>query len=123
MLRCSSGPLHIGWWQGKAFSKKDGMGYNTFFDPRSSRVSRRRPFQVVSGPSAFDGRASLHLVYAKHNDGLIGRLHDELRCLNDDVFLGLGSSAGEGKRAVGNSTPFLICGPSRPLRKCESEYN
>lgn len=108
-----------GWWQGKAFSRRDQVGYNTFF--KDGHVHRRRNFDIYPGPSAYDDKQSLHLVYAKHNDGLVGRLHDELRCLNDDLFLGLGGSAD--KRNPGNSTAFIICGPARPLKKSEQEYN
>ena len=85
------------------------------------QISRRRNFDIYTAPSAYDDRKSLHLYYALHNDGLISNLHDEVRCLNDDLFLGLGSSSPI--PTTFNSTPFIIVGPRMPLKASETTRN
>ncbi len=52
------------------------------------------------GPSEIDGRDSFHLKYEAYNDGLVNSMHDEVRKVNDQLYIcmgymGLGECNGE----------------------------
>lgn len=110
-----------GWWLGKGFDKQTKQGYNTFY--HHGHISRSRRFDVLfTGPSAYDEQMSLHLVYRNHNDGFYGNIHDEVRCLNENTFLCLGS-LNPRYRNMFNSIPYLIVAPKKPVKPCDTERN
>lgn len=112
-----------GRWVGKAFqaSGDTGDGYNIFDHKEGS--NRHRRFKTHVGLSNIDGRQSFHLVYREFNKGIwVSSMHDEVRKVNDKLFIGMGSTAwGLGFR---NPSTFYIMGPSTPLEAdVNSIYN
>ncbi|MCR9142314.1 MAG: hypothetical protein NXI24_08675 [bacterium] len=114
-----------GRWLGKGLSPiKDsgataqrGAGYNLFADPNDSdTIQRMRRFDVSLGPSEITNGDSLHLNYSHHNGGLVHSMRDEIRKINDRLYLGMGHMA-LGGGAI-NPAPFLLIGPAeRPVRE------
>lgn len=108
-----------GWYMGKCFdAQATKTGYCTFY--HHGHVSRSRRFDWFEGPSAYDEQRSLHLTYGRFNGGIFGRVHEEVRCLNGDLFLGLGSLNPK-MRGSFNSLPFLVVGPRHPLQPWDQE--
>ena len=103
-----------GRWQGKAFMpcrQNRGEGYNLF---GSDPLRRTRRFDTSIGPSRFDGKPSLCLDYSPYNRFLVHSMKDEIRQLNAELFIGLGTmSAGGGAL---NPAPFAVFGT--PERWC-----
>jgi hypothetical protein len=127
---------------------KDGHGYNTFStclpevhenayralldrflhvlrhvfvgngcQARTIRIIRN---QTHVGPSMFDNRTSFHLVYRPYNDFPVSTMHDEVRKVNDTLFLGLGIlTVTGGKR---NIFPFVLMGPPEPWKDPDNGY-
>ncbi len=105
-----------GRWMGKSFfpfENSKGWGYNLF-----SRIDkdgkvivfRVRKMNTYIGKSLIDGKDSFHLDYSPYNSGTVHSMHDELRKINDNIFLGMGyMSLGGGSI---NPAPFLIIGPA-----------
>jgi len=122
--------LGRGWWLGKGVDMAKKQGCNLFYN--QGAVTRSRRFDVFTGPSAYMGgenkeeeehKDSLHMIYAAYNDGLFNRMHEELRCVNDGLFLGLGSLGGlKGRRPI-NSIPFLLVAPKTPVQPWDRERN
>lgn len=85
----------------------------------------RDPCGVATAEGESQGRCgeSLHLVYARHNDGLFHRLHEEIRFVHDGLFLGFGSLGGLAGRTPINSIPFLLVAPNSPLKLWDRERN
>lgn len=77
---------------------------------------------LYEGPSAYDEQRSLHLVYGRFNTGLFRRVHEEVRCLHPELFLGLGSINPKWRSSF-NSLPFLLVGPRQPARPWDRERN
>lgn len=106
-----------GRWEGKAFfpSGKDaGEGYNLFTVGRGAEARTVRTMQMDTalGKSRFDGKDSFHLVYAAHNRGRNRSMRDEIRRINDSLYIGLGYvSWNLGKR---NPSFFLLHGSPDP---------
>jgi hypothetical protein len=111
-----------GRWVGKAFQARSatcGHGYNLFADAGSSNADswrRARKLETRLAPSAFDGQDALHLDYRGDNRGAFGLMHDELRKVNDDLFLGLGYLRLPAGRHF--SSAFVIYGPPLPWVGC-----
>ena len=105
-----------GRWLGKAFfpfEKDKGWGYNMFsFKGKEGKVEvfRTRKMNTYIGKSPIDGKDSFHLDYSPYNSGTLHSMHDELRKLNDNIFLGMGYMLLGGGSI--NPTPFLIIGPA-----------
>ncbi len=98
-----------GRWEGKAFlpERADrGRGYNIF--NKNGNISRTRKMDTFIGPSTIDDRPSFHLDYRPHNGGVVRSMHDELRMINPDLFLGMGYM-GIGGGSI-NPAPFLVFG-------------
>ena len=109
-----------GRWVGKAFqprSATSGFGYNLFADAGTATSFRRgRKLETGLAPSAFDGRDSFHLDYKGDNRGAFTLMHDELRKVNDDLYLGLGYLRLPAGRHF--SSAFVIYGPPMPWVGC-----
>jgi hypothetical protein len=73
------------------------------------------------GPSRFDGKPSFHLVYAAHNRGLNHSMRDEIRRINDRLWLGMGCLAWDLDTL--NPTPFLLYGAPAPWVGLDKEPN
>jgi len=108
------GPGH---WEGKAFSpsgKDQGRGYNLFTAGRDAdaRTVRTMKMDTSLGPSRFDAKDSFHLVYEAHNRGRNRSMRDEIRRINDTLYIGLGYvSWNLGKH---NPSFFLLVGEPDP---------
>ena len=102
-----SNPLML--WLCKSFRPVDsntGRGYNTF--KRFGRVIQRFPMQTLIAPSRYDGRPAYTLVYRTYHS-LCGDINmvDEIRCLGDGLYLGMGTwGFSESQRRV--ALPFLL---------------
>ncbi len=102
-----------GRWEGKAFnpSEKDrGYGYNIFRDA-GGKVYRTRRMDTEIGPSDYDGKPAFKLNYAAYNSGTVHSMRDEIRRINDHLFLGLGYMALGGGKI--NPAPFALIGPAK----------
>lgn len=107
-------------WEGKAFQNDDaarGQGYNLFTvgGTGSARsILRARKFKTWIGPSLIgkDGRSSLHLDYSPFNTGVVNSMHDEVRQINDMLFICAGFM-GLGGGPI-NPAPFVLMGPPDP---------
>ncbi len=81
-----------GYWIGKAYkrtSETTGEGYNRWRHPGGKFVHGQR-FATEMGTSFVDGRPSLIMYYEAYNPGL--RLVDEIRKLDDNIYLGIGTT-------------------------------
>jgi len=105
-----------GRWIGKAFfpfEKDKGWGYNIFSNKNNDGkeiISRVRKMNTYIGKSPIDGKDSFHLDYSPYNSGTVHSMHDELRKINDNIFLGMGYM-GLGGGSI-NPAPFLVIGPA-----------
>ncbi|HNQ86759.1 MAG TPA: hypothetical protein PLY14_12280 [Deltaproteobacteria bacterium] len=134
--------LTWGMWMHKAFepvSERHGHGYNTFLAtlPRvpenvfaagaaslfgivkaafgsssPQRMVRMMCNRTFIGPSRFDRRTSFHLVYSDYNSFYTSTMRDEVRKVNDTLFLGLGTLTITG--GTRNIFPFVLMGPPDP---------
>ena len=105
------GPGH---WEGKAFSSfaaNKGWGYNLFSvkDGNKAKVLlRARRMDTWIKKSEIDDKESFHLVYKAYNGGLVRSMHDEIRQINEALYIGLGyMTAGGGSI---NPAPFVVYG-------------
>jgi hypothetical protein len=137
-------------WQHKAFEplgETHGHGYNTFVTTQSKLYENyfaavfmkmlsivRSPFRlnnpqrlarimlnktsIVS--SVFDGRPSFQLSYRDYNTFYTNTMTDEVRRVNDKLFLGIGRlTVTFGKF---NPMPFMMIGPPDPWIGPDIEY-
>ena len=103
-------------WEGKALmpeSASSGYGYNLFIDKSSgsAKTLRIRKFKTLLGPTTMgkDGKNSIHLVYHDFNSGVIKSMHDEVRKINDNLYI-CGGYMALGGGAI-NPAPFILTGP------------
>ena len=104
------GPGH---WEGKAFNpleKDKGYGYNIFKDA-AGKIYRTRKMDTRIGPSDYDGKPSFKLNYSAYNSGTVNSMRDELRKINNNLFIGLGYMAIGGGSI--NPAPFVLMGPAK----------
>ncbi len=105
-----------GRWAGKAFfpfEKDKGWGYNIFSSKGKDGkeiLFRTRKMNTYVGKSPIDGKDSFHIDYSPYNSGTVHSMHDELRKINDNIFLGMGYM-GLGGGSI-NPAPFLVIGPA-----------
>lgn len=103
-----------GKWEGKAFfpfEADKGWGYNIFVpSDNPNNISRTRKMNTYISKSAYDSLDSFHLDYSPYNSGTVHSMHDELRKINDHIFLGMGYM-GLGGGSI-NPAPFLVIGPA-----------
>ena len=99
-----------GYWLGKAFHPVDathGEGYNRWRFPHQKIVRNLRMATFI-GPSLIDRKPSYILNYGAFNKTT---LTDELRKLDDDIYLGEATvDAGGGKRSKPDF--FILIGPT-----------
>lgn len=101
-----------GKWVGKAFHPTQpdkGWGYNLFSaeDANGNHVIKRtRKMDTWMGISEIDGRESYHLVYQAHNSGIVESMHDEVRRVNDQLYICMGYM-GIGGGSI-NPAPFIL---------------
>ena len=99
-----------GYWLGKAYrplTETEGEGYNRWrFADRT--IVRNGRFATRMGPSLIDGNPSYIMDYSAFNDTT---LVDEIRRLDEGVYLGVGTTATEdgGRSAPGH---FALVGPT-----------
>ncbi len=99
-----------GRWLGKAFSPKDGYGYNLFSAARGGKESLRRAVKMKTsaGKSRFDGKDSYHVEYAPYNPIPNAWMRDEIRKVNERLYIGMGAITPTG--GVHNPFPFILYG-------------
>ncbi|CAM9455893.1 unnamed protein product [Ascophyllum nodosum] len=120
-----------GRWLGKGLRGRGTEGYNIFASSRSAtesgqirfskdvrRLGRFR-FSLVSD-SVFDRgeSSSLNYGYEKENGPLFGGMRDEIRQVNDRVFVGLGYIQAFGGKY--NTTPFILEAPPVGKFRCRT---
>jgi hypothetical protein len=90
-----------------------GHGYNGVVTDRG--VERKMFFEVSIRPSRIDGRDSLHITYDHHNpdDRVLRSIVDELRKVDEGLYLGLGYAGKRGHERV--LWPFMLEGPEAPF--------
>jgi len=105
------GPGH---WEGKAFApvgNDKGRGYNLFSVPvKDGQVSvvRTRRLDSFEGKSPIDGKKSYILNYSAYNSGVVHGMQDEVRKVNDKLFICMGyMDIGGGSI---NPAPFILYG-------------
>lgn len=105
-----------GRWEGKAFfpfGNDKGWGYNLFrvvgVDGREA-IARTRKMDTFIGRSLIDDKSSFHLVYSPYNGGAVKSMRDEIRMINDRLYLGMGHMALGGGPV--NPAPFILIGPA-----------
>ncbi len=101
-----------GYWLGKAFTKtgeNEGEGYNRFRQSDGTiRFTQR--FTTEVGPSVVDGRPSLLMYYGAFNSRS-GNIVDEIRKLDDWIYLGIGTNLQkDGQRSEPGH--FMLVGPT-----------
>ncbi len=104
------GPGH---WEAKCFfpyEKRKGRGYNLFTvtDNGKSKEVRTLRMDTFIGKSRFDDKESFHLVYAAYNDDHNNSMRDEMRRINDKLYIGLGYLTLN--LGTINPSPFVIYG-------------
>lgn len=99
-----------GYWLGKAYkqtSETKGEGYNRWRFP-GGRIVRNLRFATETGTSLIDGKPALMMYYGAYNKST---LVDELRKLDDYVYLGVGTQKmADGKRSEPGH--FILLGPT-----------
>ena len=103
-----------GRWTGKAFFPFEatrGWGYNLFAQSHAvgqSRIIRAVKIATSIGASIFDGKSSFVLDYGAHNRGVLSHVRDELRKINNELFIGVGHLDARGGTLF--PSPFIIFG-------------
>ncbi len=109
------GPGH---WEGKAFtpeSKEKGHGYNLFAikdKDGKEAIARTRRMDTTIGTSPIDGKKSYILNYSPYNGGTVHSMQDEIRKVNDKLFICMGYM-GMGGGSI-NPAPFILFGEASP---------
>lgn len=115
--------LNLGYWLGKAFAPKSptkGEGYNVYRQP-GEWINRYLRFGTEMSTSVWDGKPSFTMYYGqfKNRAGRVD-LTDEVRKLDDGIYLGIG----HGKTPDGHRSspgPFILVGPVRPYIGVEDD--
>ena len=107
-----------GRWIGKAFfpfEPDKGWGYNLFAktsDPDTTTLARTRKMRTYVARSNIDDRLSFHVDYAPYNSGAVKTMHDEIRTIHPNLFIGMGYMAMGGGSI--NPAPFILQGAPTP---------
>jgi len=108
-------PLNKGRWLGKGFeaiSENEGQGYNSY--ERFGRVRHVFPMKTRIAASVFDGKDCCELDYTAYRSGAgFINMIDEVRKVNDDLYLGIGTW-GYFKRQRRIPFFFSLSGPRAP---------
>jgi hypothetical protein len=106
-------------WIGKAFkpaSDSSGQGYNIFEEKTKSgtRILRLRKIDTNLAPSkiARDNKNSFQINYSRYNKGTVHSMRDEIRKINDNLYIGMGYMGLGGGSA--NPAPFALVGKPSP---------
>lgn len=108
----------IGYWLGKAYkptSATKGEGYNRWRKPGGKVVLNMR-FGTAMGESLIDGKPSFMMYYGHYRhsripEGTENTLIDELRKLDDYIYIGMGTTElPDGKRSAPGH--FVLVGPT-----------
>ncbi len=110
-----------GKWAGKAFSPSEKTGYNIFQPDEKNPDTkvRSRKMKTFMGQSDIDGKESFRLEYAPFNSGLLHTMKDEIRKINDSLYLGMGHFILGGGSV--NPAPFLLYGKPEPWVGADSK--
>lgn len=97
-------------WVGKGFEKskgKKGRGYNLFESRKDSKlIIRKRKIATYIAKSSLDKKNSCFLDYSPYNSGLVHIFRDELRRINNTLFIGVGYLTFPGGSKV--NFPFFL---------------
>jgi len=102
------------WWIGKGFSpcgKETCFGYNIFEAAEKSgevKIVRKRKMATYVAESNIDNRNSYMIDYSPYNSGLVHIFRDELRKINDELFIGMGYLNFPGGNKI--NFPFILYG-------------
>lgn len=104
-------------WHGKAFQPEGpegGWGINAFSGRDHSGAHEpfyTRKMRIYTAPTIIgrDGRDSIHLDYTPYNHDIVKSMHDEIRQINRNLFLGAGYMSLTGGPM--NPAPFVLTGP------------
>jgi len=102
-----------GRWEGKAFlpeNNDSGYGYNIF--RKKDKIFRTRKMNTSIGKSNIDDKPTFHVDYKPHNGGTVHSMHDEIRSINDTLYIGMGYM-GLGGGSI-NPAPFIVYGKATP---------
>ncbi len=107
-------------WVGKGFKPNDansGVGYNLFSRKKpggNAETLRIRPMRTSFSVSKVgkDGKLSFQVDYSADNAGMIHSMRDEIRQINENLFIGAGYMALGGGPM--NPAPFALIGPPKP---------
>jgi hypothetical protein len=104
------GPGH---WDAKAFfpfESDKGWGYNLFTSGKGgeTQLVRTMKMDTFVGKSRFDDKDSFHLVYKSYNAGFNHTMRDEIRKINDRLYIGMGCLAWNLDTL--NPCPFILYG-------------
>jgi hypothetical protein len=89
----------------------EGWGYNMFRSDKAGEAWRGRKTLTFVGPTTIgtDASDSLHLDYGVYNGGVVRSMHNELRRVNDNLFICAGYLGFSG--GPRNPGPFVLIGP------------
>jgi len=105
-----------GYWLGKTFKQigpNKGEGYNLWRLPHGV-IKRNLQVATEIGPSLIDGKPAFLINYGVYNKG--NMLVDEMRKLDDYLFLGAATNVTDGKRNTDNPSHFVLTGPTEEWR-------
>jgi len=111
-------------WIGKAFiqtEKGRGWGYNLFAPPWNSGIPdllRTRKFDSYVGESRIDGKDSFFVDYSNYNSGMVHTLCDEVRKINNNLYIGQGYIGMFGGPVT--ASPFYLYGEQEPVQGVDS---
>lgn len=105
-------------WEGKAFKPEEensGWGYNLFSRKGGGEIFRARKMRTYVGPTTIgkDGSDSFHLDYSAFNSDLVKTMHDEVRQVNENLYICAGYMVPFGGPM--NPGPFVLVGPPKDL--------
>lgn len=99
-------------WIGKGFKKSNvspSNGYNLFRSHKDkNEIIRKRKISTYIMESKLDNKPSYFLDYGPYNSGLVHLFRDELRKINDKLYIGVGYLTFPGGSIV--NFPFFLYG-------------
>ena len=99
-------------WVGKGFERSHttwGRGYNLFESKKNKdQIIKKRRIETSIVKSLLDEKNSYLLNYSPYNSGLVHLFRDELRQINDTLFIGVGYLTLPGGSKV--NFPFFLAG-------------
>jgi hypothetical protein len=103
-----------GYWEGDAFSplsQETGHGYNIFRLRKNGNDVFLRTLRMDTSimKSTLDNKDAFHVIYRRYGKGLNKSMRDEVRKINNNLYLGVAFFSWTGGRI--NPFPFVIYGP------------